>query len=255
MTNGNGADPKTRSDRPISDPDDATAFFATLSQELLTDLDEQATLQRICDQAMRLIPAADFCGITVRRRRGRLTTLAQTDEVALLCDELQYELGEGPCVDSALEGEPFLVTSTGDDERWPRWGPRVAEEGVHALISVELTGPAWHSRDDPLGAVNLYGRQVGAFSDRELARARVFGVHAANALATARMARNLDEAVDARHRIGLAQGTLMQRYGIDADQAFELLRRYSSASNLKLRDVAARVLETGDLPKPSSTEG
>lgn len=248
---GNNIDPVSRSDRTANDAEDAAAFYARLSQDLLSDHGERATLDRICELAMRVIRPADFCGITVRRRRGRLETLAQTDGLAGRCDELQYELNEGPCVDSALEAEPFLIISTADDERWPQWGPKAAALGARSLISAQLDGPPWHSSDDPLGAVNLYSRHTGAFGVQDLRRLRIFTVHAANALATARMIGGLDEAVAARHRIGMAQGILMQRYGLGADAAFEFLQRCASTSNIKLRDLASELLETGELPEAS----
>lgn len=231
-----------------ADYDDPAAFFAALSQVLVADHDVEATLQRICQQAPTVVPNAGFCGITVRRRRGRLDTLAQTDELALRCDELQYELNEGPCVSSALEDEPFLVSSTAHDPRWPRWGPRVAELGVHSLVCAQLASTTIDLDRDPLGAVNIYGRTPDAFDAADTERLRVYGVHAGNALAVAHLVSTLQGAVDSRHEIGLAQGVLMSRYGLGRDQAFESLRRYSSHANVKLREVAGQVVDEGGLP-------
>ena len=224
------------------------AWFAALSQDLMADQDTQATLERICGRAPDVVANAEYVGITVRQRRGRLRTLAQTGEVALACDELQYELGEGPCIDTALEDEPFLITSTGTDRRWPRWGPAVADLGVHALLSVQLPATALDRDSDPYGAINLYAREPGSFDASDMTRARTFAVHAGAALAMARQAATLGEAVEARHQIGVAQGVLIARYGLDLEQAFESLRRYSSHANVKLRDVAALVIEQGELP-------
>ena len=99
-----------------------SAWFARLSQDLMADLDPATTLERVCRRALEVVPTADFAANTVRLRRGRLRTQGHTHDLALQCDVLQYELGEGPCVESALEDEAFLVRSTGDDPRWPRWG-------------------------------------------------------------------------------------------------------------------------------------
>lgn len=235
----------------------AAQAFAALSQDLLSDLDEQATLRRVCARALEIVPGADLAAVTVRRRRGRLATLAHTDQLAAWADDLQYELREGPCVDSALEGESFVVPSIGDDGRWPAWSQAVRREGIASLISVDLPAPAWHPRSEPLGALNLYGLRLRALDDAALGRARILAVHAATAFATARRAASLEEAVEARHRIGVAQGLLMARFEIDAERAFELMRRVAGAEGRKLREVAAHIVATGELPGPlaSSPDG
>ncbi|KRF11352.1 hypothetical protein ASG90_16475 [Nocardioides sp. Soil797] len=227
---------------------DTGPYFADLSQQLMSDHDVDATVQRICDRAVEVVPAADFCGLTVRQRRGRLVTVAHTDEMALECDRLQYELKQGPCVSSALEDEPFLIRSTGRDQRWPDWGVRVAALGVHSLISVQLSAEVLDPDRDPLGAINLYARRVDTFTAADLERAMVFAAHAGNALATSQLVSSLTEAIESRHLIGIAQGILMTRYQLDEPQAFETLQRYSSNSNVKLREVADQVIQEGGLP-------
>ena len=230
---------------------DPAGFFAGLSQVLVSDHEILATLDRICHNALSVVPTSSFCGITVRRRRGRLESLAYTDDVALACDELQYELQEGPCISTAAEGEPFLVRSTAHDARWPRWGPRVAEWGVHSLVSAQLSAATLDTDRDPLGAVNVYGRAPDAFDTEDMERLRLYGIHAGNALAMAHMVTTLQEAVEARHEIGLAQGILMSRYALDRDAAFESMRRCSSHTNMKLRELAGLVIANGELPEPS----
>jgi AmiR/NasT family two-component response regulator len=59
---------------------------------------------------------------------------------------------------------------------------------------------------------------------------------------------NLNRAIVARHRVGLAQGLLMTRRQLTADQAFTLLQRQSQNSHVKLRTIAQTVIQTGDLP-------
>lgn len=233
---------------PLEYLDDPAGFFADLSQQLVADHDVLATLDRISRTALVVIPHASFCGITVRRRRARFETLAYTDEMALRCDELQYELDEGPCVSSAEEDEPFLVRSTAQDERWPRWGPRVADLGVNSIVSAQMSAASLDPEREPLGAINVYGRPADAFDADDLRRLHVFGVHAGHALAMAHMVTTLKEGIEARHDIGLAQGILMSRYEVNRDQAFESLRRYSSHANVKLREVATMVVDSGQLP-------
>jgi hypothetical protein len=235
----------------------AAAFFAAVSADLLATGEEEATLDRICARAVDVIPGADYSGVTVRRRRGRLETVASTGPVARELDALQYELGEGPCLDSALEDETHVVDDLRSTDRWPRWSPLAVERGVLSLASIQL--PAREVDGDghapvPLGALNLYAEEVGAFDGEALEHLRVYATHAANALASARLVGGLRVALNSRHAIGVAQGILMQRYDIDMDRAFDVLQRYASTHNVKLRDLAALVVEERNLPSEHRTE-
>ena len=133
------------------------------------------------------------------------------------------------------------------DPRWPRWGPEAGRLGLRSVLAVRLATPG----QDTQGALNFYSPDVGAFAESETVDlAQVYAVHAANALSSAHLATGLQTALTSRHTIGLAQGILMERYGLDQHHSFELLRRTSSVHNVKLRDVAAAVVETGVLPGP-----
>ncbi|WP_110205371.1 GAF and ANTAR domain-containing protein [Nocardioides daejeonensis] len=226
-----------------------SAYFARLSQELMTHHDEQKTLELICRRVLDVVGGARWASLTVRRRRGRLTTLASTDPLAAQADALQHELGEGPCLDSAINDRAHLVKSTANDARWPSWGPRAAELGIASMLSLQLSSDALDTAQDPLGAINVFAATEDAFDDVMVDRALVYAVHAANALSSARLVTTLSEAVSARHQVGIAQGLLMAAHDIDADRAFTRLQEYSSHRNLKLREVAREVVETGDLPE------
>lgn len=222
--------------------------FAELSQELLAERDEQELYRLMCRRVHTVVPATDLCGITLRRRRGRLESVTTSDPVAEQADELQYTLREGPCMEAALEVDHYLAEDVAHDPRWPSWGPRAAELGIRSLISVQLPSDTLHDRHEPLGALNLYARRPGAFGPEQLRVAQVFARHSANALAAARQLNGLEHAVGARHLIGAAQGVLRQRYDLDLDTAFEVLSRLSSQRNVKLRDLAAQVVEERGLP-------
>lgn len=227
---------------------DVAAFFASLSQDLLAERDEDPTLERIAERALEVVQSADACALTLRRRRGRLETVASTSPVASQADQLQYELGEGPCTDTATHDEPYLVVDTADDPRWPAWGPRAAALGMRSLISVQLSGSALGEPRGPLGAMNLYASRPGAFEGDDLDLALIYATHAANALTSARLVTGLEVAMHSRHLIGVAQGILMQRYDLTLEQSFRALQRYSSNANIKVRDLALLVLQERTLP-------
>ncbi|MFD1858440.1 ANTAR domain-containing protein [Aeromicrobium camelliae] len=123
------------------------------------------------------------------------------------------------------------------DERWPAWGPAVAELGIRSVVSVRLETP-----ERRYGSRNLFSEHPKAFDDDDLAVAAIFARHASVAVASAQSEEGLRIAIDARKLIGQAQGILMERFDIDADRAFDVLRRYSQHHNRKLREVAEWVV-------------
>ena len=222
----------------------SASFFAQVSQDLMQIGEETPTLQSVVERAVEVVPACDWASVTLRRRRNRTETVAASSDIAVQADQLQYDLGEGPCLEAAITGEPRLSNHLATSEDWPRWGPRAAELGVHALLGIELS-----TADEVLGALNLYAGTDGAFTRDDLDVAEVYATHATNALTAARMSSGLRTALHTRHMIGVAQGILMQLYELSMEQSFELLRRYSSHTNTKLGEVAEYVVTHRALPE------
>lgn len=223
---------------------EVAAYFARLSRDLLTGPEGTLSFQRIVERAVEVIPPCDFVSMTMRRRRGRAESVASTSDIADQCDALQYELGEGPCLDAIAEDEAYLIDDVAEDPRWPTWGPRAAEAGAGSILSVRMSND-----QEALGALNLYSRKPHAFDSDSVDLALVFASHAATAISNAELVTGLQTALQSRHMIGVAQGILMSQYGMGLETAFEVLRRYSSHANVKLRDVALRVVELGALPE------
>ena len=221
----------------------SASFFAQVSQDLMQIGEETPTLQSVVERAVEVVPACDWASVTLRRRRNRTETVAASSDIARQADELQYDLGEGPCLEAAITGEPRLSNHLETSEDWPRWGPKAAQTGVHALLGIQLS-----TTDEVLGALNLYAGTPGAFTRDDIDVAEVYATHATNALTAARMSSGLRTALHTRHMIGVAQGILMQLYQLSMEQSFELLRRYSSHSNTKLGEVAEHVVRHGELP-------
>jgi hypothetical protein len=207
---------------------------------------EIPTLRRIAQRAVEVVPGCDCSGISMRRRRRRVETVASTSAVAEACDAVQYALDEGPCLDAIWDDACYLTEDTRNDARWPRWGPRVAEHGVGSVLSIRLA-----TSTETLGALNLYAERVNGFTTDDVDLALIYAQHATNAVSVALLVSGLEAAVDSRHDIGVAQGILMHKYGITKEQSFEVLRRFSSHTNVKLREVAAHVVQAGDLPAKS----
>lgn len=218
--------------------------FARLSRDLMADPDEKPTLQTVAEHAVAVVAACDFSSVSLRRRRGRVETSASTSDLASRCDALQYELDEGPCLDAVWEGDAYLAEDVATDSRWPRWGARVAELGVGSIMAIRLA-----TEQEIMGALNLYATAPHAFGPDDVDIALVYTIHAANALNSARLVTGLQTAVHSRHLIGVAQGILMGTYQLTMEQSFELLRSYSSHENVKMRELAQVVVDTGRLPE------
>lgn len=165
------------------------------------------------------------------------------DELACQADQLQLSLGTGPCLESIEGNMTFVIDDTESETRWQPWCREVAKLGVRSVLSVRLA-----TLDGALGSVNLYHSKPGAFTPKIADQAVRLAVFASAGLASAKTEEGLREAMRGRHIIGLAQGMLMERFGLDEDAAFAVLRRYSQDLNLKLRAVAQEFVNTRTLP-------
>lgn len=195
----------------------------------------------------RLDLACDYAGITVRDRHGSYHSLAVTDPVVERADQLQYELGEGPCVLALDEQREIVTEDLSSDPRWPRWGSRAAELGLSSVLAVNLTDDGKR-----MGVLNLYSTQRRTFTVEDIAFGHVFGARAAVALSNSHRIEQFHAAIDGRTVIGQAQGILMERYQLNADEAFAVLRRLSQERNVRLRHVATSLVSPRSLDESFS---
>lgn len=223
---------------------DLAVLMARVAAELQAEADEHVTVQTIVARALDVVPAADFASLTIRREGRSFETLAATSEVAVRADEMQYAENEGPCLDAAENVDWVQSGRVATDDRWPAWGRRVAELPVGSLLAVPLL-----AQGQRIGALNLYSAAEGAFASSDVVDlALLYAVHAAHALSSARLVTGLESALASRHEIGVAQGILMQRFGLDLDGAFALLRRAASQTATKIADIAHEIVQTGKVP-------
>ncbi|PNV36978.1 antitermination regulator [Streptomyces sp. DH-12] len=217
--------------------------MASMARDLLAEHTLDATLEQISRSAVELVDGCDASGILVLGE-GRVRSLAPTEEFVSVSDRLQGELCEGPCFDAARPDRPERVFRIPDltepPEHWPRFVPRCRELGVGSMMGFLL-----YTREEELGALNMYSRKPGMFTEDSETAGWLLASHAAVAFATARTGEQLREAIATRHLIGEAMGILMGRHHLAEDQAFDLLRTRSQRTNTKLRDVARQVCESG----------
>ncbi|HEY3339648.1 MAG TPA: GAF and ANTAR domain-containing protein [Propionicimonas sp.] len=197
-----------------------------------------------------LVEGCDDAGIT-RVGRDGAETVAASSEKARLCDQLQYELDEGPCLDTVRSHLTVISNDIATDQRWPHWGPAVAERyGVGSMLSLLL-----YTHGDSYGALNLYADRPQAYSTEDLVVASTLAAHLAVAVAGGREMDHRTIAMVNRTVIGQAEGILMERFKITADQAFALLRESSLKTSHRLVHVAEELTRTGDWSTPASDDG
>ena len=177
--------------------------------------------------------------------QGRVVTAGATDPVAAVLDDEQYRLGQGPCMQAAVTATTVHSTDVPADPRWPLWCLVAAGRGVAAMVSVALPEQV----SGGAGSLNLYNTQQRSTDGSDVVRAaELIAAHAGIALMALNRAGELWKAVDARHRVGQAQGILMERHHIDADEAFQVMRRLSQHRNIPVRTIADHLLDTRQLP-------
>jgi len=187
--------------------------------------------------AAETIEGCEAAGISIARGR-RVMSRSTTDDVPQIVDEIQSETQEGPCVDAIRQHEIFITGALSEEKRWPDFAPRAHREtGIESLLAVRL-----FAAEDTMGALNLYSRQRDAFDEQDMAIALVFAAHAAVALSTAQREAQLEHKADSRDIIGMAKGKIMAQQHVSDDEAFDILRRASQRMNLKLREMAERIV-------------
>ncbi|MCA1190984.1 MULTISPECIES: GAF and ANTAR domain-containing protein [unclassified Saccharopolyspora] len=221
--------------------------LATMSRDLLSQRSVQLTLDRICEHAVRLVDGCEHAGILTLHGAGRgrrAETLSVTHELVTRSDQIQVDLGEGPCLDAAQHREQaYRISDMTSTPHWPRYAAKARDLGIGSMMGFLL-----YTEEDELGALNLYSSRPAAFTEHSELIGWIMASHAAVAFSSARVDSQLHAAVATRQLIGEAIGIVMERYKISEDQAFDVLRTSSQHGNVKLRDVAEQVTTTGEIP-------
>jgi transcriptional regulator with GAF, ATPase, and Fis domain len=221
------------------------AALAEAARALDTQRSLEETLRAIVDVALTAVPGFDHAGISLAHSKGRIETIVATGPLVEELDALQFEVGEGPCLEALSELPMVTVSEARHEQRWPRYMGRAARAGLCAQLSVHL-----FTDRSTVAVLNFYSTSRDTVDTDAPRIAELFAVHAAVALARAREVEGLHQALESRKTIGQAIGILMERYGLDEDRAFQFLLRSSQDGNVKLRDLAADLVRgTGDRPR------
>ena len=227
----------------MHDDDELAASLTGLSGLLSGHRTLEQGLVRVAEFAVRAIPGADGAGLTLLEA-DRPQTVVATDEFVTAVDDIQYGLGEGPCLSAVSQGRTFTSGNLGGEQQWPHFGPRVGRLGVHSALSLPLLLPG-----QVLGALNVYAHDRHVFDEHAVTMGEAFSpqaavsVHNAQLLAQAeRLVSQLQQALTSRAEIDQALGVMMSRTGASAQEAFDKLRELSQSRSIKLTEVAREVL-------------
>lgn len=219
--------------------DDFAVRMAEMARTLAKERTLDAVLAEVTSAAVDLIPGVDTAGILLIKPGGGFDSLAVTSELPAQLDVLQMTFDEGPCVQAALADTIVQTNDFRVEARWPRYSPAVAEIGVLSGLSFKL-----YTGSRTAGALNLFGFEPREWSVDDESTGTVLAAHAAAAIIATQQEQQLQAALLSRDRIGQAKGIIMERFGIDDVHAFEMLRQLSQEQNIKLVDIAARVVGT-----------
>ncbi|TDW21372.1 GAF and ANTAR domain-containing protein [Kribbella kalugense] len=226
--------------------DPAEAFSAGTFAQFAVELHDAPGVDETLDAVVQFAIKAENCtyaGVALAVRGGRAEIGAITDPVVETMYRVQIDAGEGPML-AALSGDMIAVPDVATDGRWLRWQTAAVEARIGSVLHVPM-----RVSDRITGVLSLYNTQPNAFTVDDEAIAHILARHASVAVATARHEVSMNHAVDARKLVGQAMGILMERFDMNGDQAFAVLRRYSQDTNTKLRDVAQQLVETRKLPR------
>lgn len=228
----------------ISDLLDRLAH-ADLAGDVADGLEPEVLIDRVLRRATDLVPGAEEAGVTLLPRSGRcgpesFATGALVDASAALEDQL----GEGPAHYAAERGGTVRVDDLAADTRWPGYTPQASGLGLRSMLVTAL--PSTHGPHGTFTACSAAPDAFGAAAEQIMPNV---ANRVAIALAHADMLRHMRRAIDSRTTIGQACGILIERHRIRPEAAFEMLVRASQRNHLKLRDIAARLVETGQEPE------
>lgn len=227
----------------MTDDHDLGTAMAVAARALHAPLSLDETLSVIVETARCSLPGFDAVGISTIDNQGNIETRAATSELVRELDRIQYTSGVGPCVEAMRDTKDVVVAPRiRDDTRWPEYVQQAVEHGLRSQLAVQL----YLDDEGTMGGLNIYSTTSEEIDPSAEAMAELFAAHAAIALGNAREVENLNVALHTRKVIGQAIGLVMHEYTLTDDAAFGFLVRMSSQTNVKIRDLAVKMVESAN---------
>ncbi len=214
-----------------------TELVASLGRD---ETETTAGLHQLIDNSVRHLIGCRYAGITLAEKSKVVTNVVATHRYAMALDAVQNRYGEGPCVAAAWRHHIMQVDDLNVDQRWPRYQRYALEHTpIRSILSYELFVDR-----GTMAALNFYADHPHAFTDDSVELGGVFASHIALAWSMMRRQDQFRSALASRDVIGQAKGVIMERFNLDAVEAFELLTRLSQQSNTRLIDIAHGLIDS-----------
>lgn len=222
----------------------AAAVWTLVDGEPVHPDDEPSSvgrLQRLCRVASRDLPASGV-GLSVMSGGGDLVTAAASSEASMRVEDLQFALGEGPCLDAFSAAGPVLVPDLLLAANWPGYAPAAHGLGVRAVFAFPMQVGVTQ-----LGVLDVYREQPGSLSGWALTRAETYATAAAHTIAHGdhdgeELAELVTDGSAARLEVYQAQGMVMVQLGVGPDEAMARLKAHAFAEDRPLVDLAADII-------------
>lgn len=228
---------------PTPFPPELLTTFRDMAEIVYSGESYESVYDAVCRSAVEMVDGCDHASVMLRRN-GRTRTVAASDEVARRIDELEHEIGEGPCLDAIDESEPdtHICTDLTSGSPWPTLAARIMETtDVRGMAGFRI-----RHEGQKVGALNVFSDTAGALSAHSLEQAIMLTAFVSVALAALDRgdeATTLRRGLESNREIGKAMGLLMAMHEIDDDQAFQMLSTVSQEMNIKLAQVASQIID------------
>jgi len=227
---------------PTPFPPELLTAFRSMAEIVYSGESYDSVYEAVCATAVELVDGCDHASLMLRRG-GRIETVAASDDVARRIDELEKELGQGPCLDAIDEDESdqHICPDLTEGSNWPELAIRIkAETSVEGMAGFRL-----RQDGQRVGALNVFSDTAGSLTEHSLDQAIMLTAFASVTLAALERgeeATTLRRGLESNREIGKAVGLLMAMHDIDDDRAFEMLAKVSQEMNVKVAEVAAQVV-------------
>jgi GAF domain-containing protein/ANTAR domain-containing protein len=230
----------------VTAPENRPARLHALIAAELRDADGSADwLGQLCRVAVRELPASGV-GVSLITDSETQGVAAASDSTSEVVEELQFTLGEGPCLQARASRRPVLVPDLAAAAltRWPAYAPAAREHGVQAVFAFPLQIGAAR-----LGALDIYRDEVGSLSGKALNQALTCAEVALMILLDEQeragpegMGGGVESYLGQRVELYQAQGMVQVQLGVSATEALVRLRAHAFANGRRLGDVARDVV-------------
>lgn len=217
--------------------------FVDLTDILVHGFDLLDYLHGLCERCVDVLDV-DAAGVLLADEHHELRLVAASSERMRVLEAFEAQHREGPCVDAYRDVTQVLAPDLAETaDRWPTFTPKALDAGFRSAAGFPL-----RLRDQCIGALNLFLVEPRTFPEPDLlaaqalADAAAIGILQERALREARdLSQQLRHALASRVAIEQAKGVVSRALGLDMDEAFERLRRFSQDHNQPLRTVAEQV--------------